>query len=217
MSESHFPPEILVDILSRLPPKDLMRFLCVSKAWNAIIRDHRFIKSHLQRSIHTNSARTLLLKSYNDPPSDFFSLPFNGDEEFGTVVKIGQPLTCHHSYTQIIGCSINGLVCAHNSNRTSIGLWNPSIQKSRRIPLPTFEQQQPSSDLRTHTYFGFGYDSANNGYKILGIAEFFTWNNVSVSCQVRVYGLKSNSWKRIQNLPGLRVFWVRILAPWRNG
>ncbi|XP_050133121.1 F-box protein CPR1-like [Malus sylvestris] len=67
--------------------------------------------------------------------------------------------------------------------------------------LPTFEQQQPSSDLRTHTYFGFGYDSANDDYKILGIAEFFTWNNVSVSCEVSVYSLKSNSWKRIQNLP----------------
>ncbi|KAM1363274.1 hypothetical protein EV2_028969 [Malus domestica] len=127
---SDFPPEILFDILSRLPPKDVIRFLCVSKAWNALIRHHRFIEAHLQRSIQTNSFRTILLESEDGSrPSNFFSSAFDDSETFGPVVKIEQPLKCPDDYTEILGCSINGVVCVHNGMRKNLALWNPSIQK----------------------------------------------------------------------------------------
>ncbi|KAM2482441.1 hypothetical protein FF1_039994 [Malus domestica] len=102
---SDFPPELLFDILSRLPPKDLIRFLCVSKAWNAIIHHHHFIKAHLQRSIQTNSFRTILVRSIGSPSSDFLSSAFDGSETFRTAVKIERPLKSPERY-QIQGCSI---------------------------------------------------------------------------------------------------------------
>ncbi|KAB2625494.1 F-box protein [Pyrus ussuriensis x Pyrus communis] len=108
-------PEILFDILSRLPPKDLIRFLCIFKVWYATINDHRFIKAHLQRSIQTNSGRTILLKSRNAPPSDFFSSPFDDSETFGTAVKIEQPLKCPDDSSTILGCSMNGVVISKAS------------------------------------------------------------------------------------------------------
>lgn len=58
---SDVPLELLFEILVRLPPKDLIRSLCVSKAWYAFIHDHCYIKSHLHHSIETNSFRTLLV------------------------------------------------------------------------------------------------------------------------------------------------------------
>ncbi|CAL5024149.1 unnamed protein product [Urochloa decumbens] len=42
--------EVVVDILLRLPVKDLVRFKCVSKAWRAIISDPIFIRAQLRYS-----------------------------------------------------------------------------------------------------------------------------------------------------------------------
>ncbi|XP_021819007.1 F-box/kelch-repeat protein At3g06240-like [Prunus avium] len=109
---SFLPPELIFDILSRLPLKDLMRFLCVSKAWHALIHDQFFIKTHLQRSIETNSAPlTILLRKFSpECPSHFFSLPFNDNETIGTAVKIKQPLKCPDEFTDILlGYSVHGL------------------------------------------------------------------------------------------------------------
>ncbi|KAL6204269.1 hypothetical protein ACLB2K_021537 [Fragaria x ananassa] len=40
---------VIFDILSRLPPKSLLRFRCVCKAWRTLISDPYFIKEHLSR------------------------------------------------------------------------------------------------------------------------------------------------------------------------
>ncbi|KAK7266473.1 hypothetical protein RIF29_19117 [Crotalaria pallida] len=44
------PDEHVVDILSWLPVKSLMRFKSVSKSWNSLICHPNFVKLHLQRS-----------------------------------------------------------------------------------------------------------------------------------------------------------------------
>ncbi|KAM1464191.1 hypothetical protein ACFXTO_043883 [Malus domestica] len=150
----YFPPELLFEILVLLPPKDLIRCMCVSKAWNAYIRDERFTKRHLQRSINT-IASTILFSLW--------------------------------------------------------ALWNPSIQKFKRIPFtPSVSSPQ----------YGFGYDSTNDDYKLVEIEKISTpysvdvskwsWENISngswpycvtLTYEVHVYSLKSNLWKKIQSMP----------------
>ncbi|XP_048133133.1 F-box/kelch-repeat protein At3g06240-like [Rhodamnia argentea] len=44
-----FTEDIVVEILSRLPIKSLMRFKCVNKRWRCLISDRGFAKLHLQR------------------------------------------------------------------------------------------------------------------------------------------------------------------------
>uniref|UniRef100_A0A7N0UPI0 F-box domain-containing protein n=1 Tax=Kalanchoe fedtschenkoi TaxID=63787 RepID=A0A7N0UPI0_KALFE len=44
------PHEILADILSRLPAKNLLRFRTVSKTWLSLISDPNFVKQHLRKS-----------------------------------------------------------------------------------------------------------------------------------------------------------------------
>ncbi|KAM1373377.1 hypothetical protein ACFX2I_024085 [Malus domestica] len=193
MSLSNLLPELLFEILTRLPPKDLLRSLCVSKSWNATIRSRRFIKAHLQRSAATNSDRALLVGSY---PSDFFSVSFDDSEAFGECVEIAPPLKCPEpavevdpfdprlpdfisvrwikcpaAYTEIVGRSVHGLVCIRKGGKGEdgdIAFWNPSIQKFKMIPPTTFE-----ADLNIMT---------------------------KRSCPNYAFGLKSNSWKRIQNI-----------------
>ncbi|KAL6292102.1 hypothetical protein ACE6H2_000244 [Prunus campanulata] len=209
---SFLPPELIFDILSRLPPKDLMRFLCVSKSWYALIHDQIFIKAHLQRSIETNSAPlTILLRKFSPecPPSHFFSLFFSDNETIGTAVKTEQPLKCPDEYTDILlGYSVHGLVWIHNDDESDMALWNPSIQKFKKIHVPTFEPEASSSsgsemEQRREPWdacYGFGYDSVHDDYKLVRIVEFANEGRI-VGSQVHIYSLKSNSWKRIEDMP----------------
>ena len=100
---SHYVPlELINSILPRLPVKALIRFLCVSKEWSALINSSNFIKKQLNHSIETNSDRTLILKeTIRNPPlqSRFFSVPYYDNDQFGKVVQIYQPLLIGTSWT----------------------------------------------------------------------------------------------------------------------
>lgn len=93
------------------------------------------------------------------------------------------------------------MVCIRNGIRGDLALWNPSIQKFKKIPLPTFEIEQRPSSFEVIPEYGFGYDSANHDYKILAIVDFNGRDDATVSSQVSIYSLKFNSWKRIPKLP----------------
>ncbi|CAM8915227.1 unnamed protein product [Rhodiola kirilowii] len=54
------PHDVIVDILSRLPCKSLLKFRCVSKQWNSIIRSHKFNKLQLSKSISDTSRQRVL-------------------------------------------------------------------------------------------------------------------------------------------------------------
>ncbi|VVA33430.1 PREDICTED: F-box [Prunus dulcis] len=133
------------------------------------------------------------------------SLPFDSDETLGTskVVHPMPPWKHGGRYTLILGYSIGLLfICNYDLNK-DFTLWNPSIQKLKKLPFTTLEPH-PSPGLeisRSHITNGFGYDLANDDYKLLGILELANSDDVIVSSQVHVYSLKSHSWKRIQNMP----------------
>lgn len=54
-----FPQEIIIEILSWMPVKSLLRMKCACKQWCALIQDRHFIEKHLSRlslrpTIHNN-------------------------------------------------------------------------------------------------------------------------------------------------------------------
>ncbi|KAK7817137.1 f-box protein cpr1 [Quercus suber] len=92
---NYVPLDVIDRILLRLPVNALIRFLCVSKEWSALINSSNFIKKHLDHSIETNSDRTLILKEiFVNPPSQsrWFSVPYSDNDQFGKAVQICQPL-----------------------------------------------------------------------------------------------------------------------------
>ncbi|RXI09670.1 hypothetical protein DVH24_033621 [Malus domestica] len=58
--------DLLVNILSTLPPKSLMRFKCVAKWWHALINDPRFVDKHLSHSLLDDQSTRVLLKRIDE-------------------------------------------------------------------------------------------------------------------------------------------------------
>lgn len=55
MPKNSLPWEIIVDILFRLPVKDLLRYRSVAKSWCSLIDGPDFVKLHLDHSKEANS------------------------------------------------------------------------------------------------------------------------------------------------------------------
>ncbi|KAF3682470.1 putative beta-glucosidase 18-like, partial [Capsicum annuum] len=58
----HFPVEIIVEILIRLPVQSLLRFKCSSKSWNTLILDPYFMAKHYN---HAKNNKKFLIARMN--------------------------------------------------------------------------------------------------------------------------------------------------------
>ncbi|KAK4439431.1 F-box/kelch-repeat protein [Sesamum alatum] len=185
---SNMPPEIIIDILSRLPVKPLLRFRCVSKQWRSLIDGNDLIKLHLQHSSRTNSNRTLVVDSiklfYVD--LDSFELLDIGNTRF-------KP--------QSVAGSCDGLVLLV-FKYDNIVLWNPSTRKLSKLPTPPLEYFRSHSVDHVQERYGLGYDSKHDDYKVVRVVgDSVLLGSISLSSETHIYSLKSNSWKKVQAFP----------------
>ncbi|KAM3701312.1 hypothetical protein ACJW31_05G162300 [Castanea mollissima] len=194
---SHLPIEIISEILSRLPVKCLIRLLCISKSWYALIKHPDFIKLHLRRSIETTRDRTLILeKVTHGVPRSFFSVHFPTENHFDNAFKLYQPLYRRDKLVHILDYC-HGLVCIHHWT-DEIAIWNPLIRKYRVLP------KEPISIPSCFTYYksnkiAFGYDLCNDDYKVLRVTAFCNRGQPLEEFEVKVYSLRFHSWRKIED------------------
>ncbi|XP_050219562.1 F-box/kelch-repeat protein At3g06240-like [Mercurialis annua] len=182
MSE-FLPEEIVVQILSRLPAKSVLKFSCVCKLWNCIIKNPNFISTF---SSNKHNHYICLLRSF----SDQLSLHMD-NEDLDEYLSLNLPFNVGNIFIAA-GCS-NGLVCLYYVTAYKFIFWNPSIRKSWLINEPI------CGLLGSVNVTGFGFDSRTNDYKLL-LARF----SVCSIKDVVLYSLNSNSWKKITNFGGGR-------------
>lgn len=88
------PPEIIREILLRLPAKSIGRFRCVSKLFRSLSSDPRFAKSHLDLTLRNDYVRSLhrklIVSSHNLYSLDFDSIG-EGIRELAAV-ELNYPL-----------------------------------------------------------------------------------------------------------------------------
>ena len=186
------PCEMLDEILIRLPVKDLLRARCVSKGWCSLIDSTPFVKRHLSANA---GAGSLLIRG-SAGIGNFYLASFNAAQDEATALEINDPLK-----TLLVGARIqgaaNGLVCVSKNNINQLFLINPATNKSRMIP--SAPQEFPRSFYYNESSVcGFGYDHINDDYKVVKIADCFIQFRGIMAI---VYSLKTNSWKRIHNVP----------------
>lgn len=76
-------------------------------------------------------------------------------------------------------------------------IFNPPTRESTNIPSAPHEFP-PSFHWNESSLCGFGYDHLNDDYKVVKIAECYLQFR---AIMVITYSLKTNCWKRIQNVP----------------
>lgn len=188
-----FPDEIIVEILTRLPVKSLLRFRCVSKSWLSQISSPTFIKIHLNYAINNSMYlhnHLICISCY--PRNHFreFSLHYLLHEtEVDTTTTLDYSIAYPELPMRILG-SCNGIVCIA-LDEEHLFLWNPSISKHKILP---HLHKRPG--FCCYLKDGFGYEEITDDYKVVVIFYCIVDNG---PYKVQIFSLKTNEWKRIED------------------
>ncbi|XP_021867414.1 F-box protein CPR1-like isoform X2 [Spinacia oleracea] len=180
---SALPTEIIAEILSKLPVKSLLRFLCVCKSWKSLIKSPTFVKIHLNQTLICNSDRHLLLSYYS-----LHSAELDLHHNRLSFSELNHPLNPLKGVRLVGSC--NGVLCISDNSFNDIILYNPLTKSHRKLPSNQF----PSPKLHMNV-FGFGYDGKTDDYKVLKMVQGFEEN---FNSEAQVYSLNNNSWKSVQ-------------------
>ncbi|OMO85440.1 hypothetical protein COLO4_21619 [Corchorus olitorius] len=194
----NFPQEIIVEIFSNLPVGSLLRFRCLSKSCKSFIADPFFIKKHLEKTQNDPKfAKKRVLLYACDPrnSNSFRSCSLNAVYKDPSIdsIEVACPTKEFQGFDRIVGCC-NGLICIHS--RDTLFLLNPTLGIDKRLPDLGFKRRGAF-----RTVYGFGYDASVDDYKVVRVfthqIKGFEYASKSI---VRVYSLRTNSWRRIQDL-----------------
>ncbi|XP_022159366.1 putative F-box protein At3g52320, partial [Momordica charantia] len=135
-SLGNLPEEVMIEILSRLPPESLVRFKCVRKSWYALINNPNFATKHFAN--FPQSSTTVLLKRLVTEESGnkqnmftFLKFPLH-DHQSASVLDFDLPFDENFQYFEFRGHS-HGLVCLSDL-RSDIILCNPATREFRKLP-----------------------------------------------------------------------------------
>ncbi|KEH16767.1 F-box and associated interaction domain protein [Medicago truncatula] len=190
--------ELIIEILSLLKVKPLIRFKCVSKSWYSLISNPFFIKKHLFKSSQNPHLSIFATNSSgNSIDTTLAPLPIQYLHEITDVNDITR--YTDKEYHEVVGCC-NGLICLlyissiNNDYEYSFGFWNPATRSSS-VKLGSFLISDKEHD--SHFHFSLGYDNLTAKHKLVG----FRTN------EVRVFTLGDNVWRNIQCFPSYPSHW----------
>ncbi|CAN0927529.1 F-box/kelch-repeat protein At3g23880, partial [Linum grandiflorum] len=163
------PTDTIIEILTRLTVKPLLRFKSVSKSFKTLISSTEFVKRHLKHLKSSSNNNLILVSSpsklrysscslqslYEIPPhprfADLDRSPFLIDSGRKPYWLVG---------------SCDGLICVAFTKR-SLALWNPSTGAYSTLPQLDDDDKQSK---RCYPVFRFGYDSLADDYKVVFIS-----------------------------------------------
>ncbi|KAM7497637.1 hypothetical protein LguiA_022051 [Lonicera macranthoides] len=188
----YIPPELVVNILSWLPTRSLIRFRCVCKSWCSLISSPNFIDIHTHQLDASLNHNTRLLAMRRTGPVnkrnkayllDFDSEMLCVDDE---TVGIDYPFPIP---AQLCCTSCNGLFLVSCS--VFQGLWNPSIRRKLVLGESLF------GFVAKRTYFSaLGFNPKTNDYKVINIGYELKLDGSHCS-EVRSYSVKDGAWRGI--------------------
>ncbi|XP_057437432.1 F-box/kelch-repeat protein At3g23880-like [Lotus japonicus] len=201
-SMEQLPSELVSNILSRLPAKDLVKCKSVCKSWFNLISDPYFATNyyafynnlkHQQEPLFVirrpflSSLKTcisLLSSSVNHPhvSSELLNPPseYNSDRQY---------------WTEIMG-PCNGIYYLKGSPNV---LMNPSLRQLKALPASNLSTSSPQKTYSLTNYAGFGFDPKTNDYKVVVIKDlwFEKAERQNGHWTAELYSLNSNSWRNL--------------------
>ncbi|XP_049383056.1 F-box/kelch-repeat protein At3g23880-like [Solanum stenotomum] len=188
--------EIIIDILSRLSVKSLLRFKCVSKSWNTLISEPYFIKKHLNTHAKNQNSQKLLITQVPHGKYcngfNLYSSSLSSSKLVEDIRRLDYPSSCKpidgRVYCCCDGLFFIGFWIYWNDEEVEpsiLLLWNPSTRES--IMLPSHVEIPPQEEY----VYGLGYDATSDDYKILRI-------DTHDKVPDEILALKSGSWRQIE-------------------
>ncbi|PRQ23256.1 putative F-box domain-containing protein [Rosa chinensis] len=221
---------VTTQIVSRLPPKSLMRFKCVCKLWYKVIGSPSFLTMHLSNSMHnkfysfisivfkltilkdkklTEEEIYHVLRDSSDRKQVLLSLlnlcnntVGDGPHLQSVVEDFTVPPPMGLAFTlQIVG-HCDGIIClSTHAGSDRAALCNPSIKEFKFLPKSCLIHP-PNVAYVYHV--GFGYDSKAKDYKLVRIALSISYGEHPTRGEI--YSLGSNSWREIKTDFRTRVY-----------
>jgi len=190
------PDELMIEILSRVPVKALMRFRCVSKYWNSFVFDPNLVKLHLQRSPRDNPI-LYTLSEYDEFDDDAHFLHRSSTQRLlqnpPSVVgnqEDGVPVFANYANYDVVGVC-NGLVCLSrlhtNLDEIWVRFWNPATRFS--------SDESPSCYIEYGcANMAFGHDASTDTYKVVAaVMSDYKCHKI----ELRVHNLGDDCWREI--------------------
>jgi F-box interacting protein len=196
---TYLPEEMVVKILSWLPPKYLIQFKCVSKRWHALIGNPDFLsKNLLNHSILTQNPcdprRLTLFFARDISDSDKKIHSFRSYDSLCCASQTPANLPPEPSDFDIVA-SCNGLLCLWDVMGSNLYLWNPATSSDlKAIPASPSRCRAESSTARADFWFqqvGFGFDSVSNDFKVVALVD----EDGDGFLEADMYSLKSGCWR----------------------
>ncbi|KAL6581745.1 hypothetical protein OROMI_005759 [Orobanche minor] len=206
----HFPMEIIEQILVNVPVKSLIRFRCVSRSWNSLISESRFITKHSIAARKRKSLQIVINQLHwrsELQDSTIISITSSSEEE-NTASRIVSPFAADDVISLLVSCGEMWCVQVNES----IFLWNPSTTAFRKLPDPP--RPWRNCPGRYFGMWGPDYDDQSStagvihDYKVLVVPcwccdDWDEWlnHNSLRGATSELYSLRSNAWKEIQPFP----------------
>ncbi|CAI8617483.1 unnamed protein product [Vicia faba] len=174
-----FLDDLIIEIITLLPVKPLLRLKCVSNSWNILISDLTFMKFHLKKSTTSPNPKFTLIINHLKPlegdysfRSDWSMIPYPIShllENLSATFVVDSYYLLDNKEFSIAG-SYNGLIClvGHSFTNTFseyqeywLRLWNPT---SRII------SQKIGYFHELHSFvFNFGWDDSAGTFKVVAL------------------------------------------------
>ncbi|KAL8102450.1 putative F-box protein At3g51171 [Apium graveolens] len=193
------PESLIIEILSRLPVKDLLQFKSVCKSWYAIISSPNFVSNHLSNYYNNNDDwRGCLLVQDFITHAEIELVELLVDETPQVLASDnlhGMPMRC-----SFLCGPCDGLyyVYQYDGRRA---LWNPAINEFKLLPDIICKPDLPTHfTYSSYEVFGFGFDHVSRDYKVVVMKGYWEVNpnnksDLNHPVSVLVYSLRTESWR----------------------
>ncbi|KAL9244227.1 hypothetical protein vseg_018028 [Gypsophila vaccaria] len=195
MNWERLPENVLVEILSWLPVRDVLQYKSVCKSWYALISSPLFISKHLNNNRNYNP--NCMLAAYYVSNAELQLHELFVDEtprvlEYEVLYNLPS-----YGYGAFFYGPCDGLyyLCANDFR----AFWNPTINELTTLPpiIPN-PNPPPNSVYCSLENYAFGLDPLTRDYKVVVIKSYFPANDDVIPnypLSVLVYSLRTDSWK----------------------
>ncbi|KAG8372179.1 hypothetical protein BUALT_Bualt12G0039500 [Buddleja alternifolia] len=202
--EKSLPHDVIIEILSWLPPETLLKFKRVCRSWCSIIttRDAKFVaihQSHFGNSLQDmNCGRIVIAREKYKRAFLYLKLRLVQERNPRRIVHMNMELRIPNTryfrdHYRIIG-SCNGVFCyaSFRVDNAPIQLCNPSMRWAYLVPPYRFGNNLKFPFI--NACYGVGFDRFVNDYKVL---KFVSKDGEAAAAAI--YSMKTKSWKRLTN------------------